>query len=98
MSDQENDCTVKGGPEYSYDEYLEVFKNAATIYDEHSSGQRTVHTIQASEDYNMVDKITDYVIITTKKRAPGASMNKEMWQTISEESTTIWDQLLNSDK
>ena len=98
VSNWENDCTVKGGPAYSYDEYLEAIKNAATIYDEHSSRRRTVHTIQASEDYNMVDEITDYVINMTKKQAPGPSMNKDTWQTISEDGKAIWDKLSNRKK
>ena len=47
VSDQENDRTVKDGPEYSYNEYLEAIKNAATICDEHSSGQRSVHKMKS---------------------------------------------------
>ena len=38
VSDCQNDHTVKDGPGYSYEEYLEAIKNAATIYDEHFSG------------------------------------------------------------
>ena len=39
VSDRENDRTIKGGDEYTYEEYLEAIKNTATIYDEHSSGR-----------------------------------------------------------
>ena len=46
----------------------------------------------------MVDVITDYVVNLTKNRVSGASMNKESWQTISEDGKAIWDKLSNSNK
>ena len=39
VSNHKNNRTVKGGPEYTYEEYLEAIKNAATIYNKNSSGR-----------------------------------------------------------
>ena len=98
VSDRENDRTIKGGDEYTYDEYLEAIKNAATIYDEHSSGRRTAHLTQVAEGPDITNEIADYIINVAKRRAPGASMNKETWQSISEEGKAVWDKLSNGDK
>ena len=50
VSDGENDQTIKEGPKYTYAEYLEVVKTAATIYDKHSSGHCFVNIVQTTED------------------------------------------------
>ena len=47
---------------------------------------------------SLVEEMTEYFVNMAKKRAPGATMNKETWQNISEEGKSIWDKLGNSDK
>ena len=42
--------------------------------------------------------MTEYFVNMAKKQAPGASMNKETWQNISEEGKSIWDKLNKSNK
>ena len=42
--------------------------------------------------------IAPTIINVAKQRAPGASMNKEMWQSILEEGKAVWDKLSNGDK
>ena len=98
VSDRENNRTIKGSNEYTYKEYLEAIKNAATIYDEHSSGRRAAHLTQVTEGSNLANEITNYIINVAKRRAPGASVNKETWQSISEEGKTAWAKLSNGDK
>ena len=100
VTDRENDQIVRGGNAFTYEEYLQAAKASASLYDEKSSGRRSVNiakTNNASES-TVVDEITEYFVNMTKKRAPGATMNKDTWQTISEEGKTVWDKLTNSDK
>ena len=59
VSDRENNRTIKSGPEYTYEEYLEAIKNVATIYDEHSSGRWVAHLTQMAEETDLTNKITD---------------------------------------
>ena len=47
---------------------------------------------------SLVEEMTEYFVNMAKKWAPGATMNKETWQNISEEGKSIWDKLNNSDK
>ena len=100
VTDRENDQIVRGGNAFTYEEYLQAAKASASLYDEKSSGRRSVNiakTNNASES-TVVDEITEYFVNMTKKRAPGATMSKDTWQTISEEGKTVWDKLTNSDK
>ena len=46
----------------------------------------------------LVEEMTEYFVNMAKKRSPGATMNKETWQNISEEGKSIWDKLNNGDK
>ena len=77
---------------------MEAIKNTATIYDEHSSGRQAAHMTQVTEGPDLTSEIADYIINVAKRRAPGASMNKETWQSISEEGKAVWDKLSNGDK
>ena len=56
------------------------------------------HSTQMTDESNLANKITDYIINVAKQRAPGASMNKETWQSISKEGKAVWDKLSNGDK
>ena len=99
VTDRENDQIVRGGNAFTYEEYLQAAKASASLYHEKLSGRRSVNvakTNNASES-TVVDEITEYFADMTKKRAPGATMSKDTWQTISEEGKTVWDKLTNSD-
>jgi hypothetical protein len=98
VSERESDRTIRGGPEFSYEEYLEAIKNAATIYDENIGGRRSINVVQTTDDNQAVDEITEYFVNMIKKRSPGASMNKETWQSISEDGKAVWDKMSNGDK
>jgi hypothetical protein len=101
VTDRENDMIVRGGKAFTYDEYLQAAKASAALYDQKSSGQRMTSvnkTETSTAESTIVDEITEYFVNMTKKRAPGATMNKETWQAISEDGKAIWDKLTNSDK
>jgi uncharacterized protein (UPF0128 family) len=101
VTDRENDMIVRGGSAFTYDEYLQAAKASAALYDQKSSGQRSVNVnkVDSSKEVDsFMHEATEYFVNMTKKRAPGATMNKETWQTISEDGKTIWDKLTSSDK
>jgi hypothetical protein len=98
VTDREHDRMIQGGTEYTYEEYLEAVKSAASIYDEGTSGRRSVNVAMASGSHDVESEIAEYFINATSRRAPGATMRKETWQTISEEGKSIWDKMSNSDK
>ena len=77
---------------------MEAIKGTASIYNEHSGGRRAAHLTQVAGESDITSEITDYIINVAKQRAPGASMNKETWQSISEEGKAVWDKLSNGDK
>ena len=66
VSYRKNNRTIKGGDEYTYEEYLEAIKNAATIYNEHSSQRQVVHLTQVAEETDLANEITDYFINMAK--------------------------------
>jgi hypothetical protein len=101
VTDWENDTIVRGGSSFTYEEYLQAAKASAALYDQKSSGHRAVHMSKVKNNESgtsIVDEITEYYINLTKRRAPGATMNKETWQGISEEGKVVWDKLGSSDK
>ena len=53
---------------------------------------------QVMEESGLANKIADYAINMARQRAPGASMNKETWQSISEDGKAVWAKLSNRDK
>ena len=98
VTDREHDRMIQGGTDYTYEEYLEAVKSAASIYDEGANGRRSVNVAMASGNHDVENEITEYFINATNRRAPGATMRKETWQTISEEGKSIWDKMSNGDK
>jgi hypothetical protein len=94
---------------FTYEQYLTVVKGVATTYDECVSGRRTTSANMAAMSYGDPDtsmdeppdcesEIQEYVANVMRRRMGGAAMNKETWESISEEGKKTWDQMSATDK
>ena len=90
---------VQNGLPLTYDEYLTVVKSSAALYDEQRVGRRAVHNVALlnPNEEQFLNEINVHMP-NQLKRLPGASMNKETWNAISNEGKTTWDKLSEHDK
>jgi hypothetical protein len=82
-----------------YAQYLVVLKNQATLYDEQFSGRRSANAYDLSinvtdgqepSDDDITHEINEFLVNAMQRRAPGASMNKETWESLSPDSNAIY--------
>ena len=100
VSDRESDRIVQGGSSFTYEEYLWAVKSSAALYDEQKIGRRSVNMTSwepLTGNRQGLDELEVYMANQTR-RLPGASMNKETWQAISNEGKVTWDKLNEADK
>lgn len=109
VANREQERIAQGGQLFDYFEYLHILKSTATIYDQKRQ-RRSAHThalIGWDEDEpggpsletaTTMEEAIDYVINEMRRRAPGSSMNKETWKSISKDGQGTWDKMSDSDK
>jgi hypothetical protein len=100
VANREHEDMIRGGRPLTYDEYLQAIKGSATLYDQKRNGTRSIHMADTTDDarQDFLDEITELMVNVTKRRTPGATMNKDTWKSISKEGQEIWDKLSSSDK
>jgi hypothetical protein len=83
---------------------MAVLKASATLFDENMMGKRSVNMADFEypddglEDRGIDEEINEFLINAMRRRTPGASMNKETWDSLSDEGKATWDKLEESDK
>jgi hypothetical protein len=99
ISDREQERVVQGGKLFTYEEYLDLMKSTATLFDENMVSRRS-NTIEIHRvsDAELSNEITEFYVNEMKRRVPGSAMNKETWNSLSQEGKTIWDKLTDVDK
>ena len=106
VGEREQDSIIRGSPALTYANYLVLLKSAATLYDEQSSGRRqgNVHDMSAHytdgyvSDESIAQEIAEFMVNSIQRRTPGASMNKETWESLSPEGRETWDKMDSGDK
>jgi hypothetical protein len=104
ISDREQESLVRGGRPFAYQEYATILKTQAVLFDEQFAGRRSVNlsdsygTNEDSEDQGVIDEINEFCVNVMRRRVPGASMNKDTWESLSSEGKSTWDKLEEGDK
>lgn len=106
VGEREQDSVIRGSPALTYANYLVLLKSAATLYDEQSSGRRqgNVHDMSAhhteghASDEDIAQEIAAFMVNSIQRRTPGASMNKDTWESLSPEGRETWDKMDSGDK
>jgi hypothetical protein len=107
VGDREQDSVIPGGGPLTYAQYLTVLKNQATLYDEQFSGRRSANAHDLSinvtdsqdpSDSDITHEINEFLVNAMQRRTPGASMNKETWESLSPEGKATWDKMDANDK
>jgi hypothetical protein len=108
---RENDDIARGQPAYLWDQYLTSLEGAAATIDEgrmnRGSSRYDIHWVDTGDDTNEQEGTEDpttsdiELLINEAHRGNGrfaAKMNKATWDSLSEGSKKVWDQLQDSDK
>jgi hypothetical protein len=104
ISDREQESLVRGGRAFEYHEYASVLKAQAVLFDEQLTGRRSVNMSDLENspndtpDQDIVNEINEFFVNVMRRRTPGASMNKETWDSLSAEGKATWDKLEEADK
>jgi hypothetical protein len=104
VSDREQEALMRGGRPFGFNEYLAILKTAATLYDESAMGRRSVNLTELefnqeeTTDEDIVEEINEFLVNVMRRRVPGASMNKETWESLSADGKATWDKLDEADK
>jgi hypothetical protein len=104
ISDREQESLVRGGRAFDYCEYATVLKAQAVLFDEQFAGRRSINMSEFDgppdeyQDQGIVDEINEFCVNVMRRRVPGASMNKDTWESLSGEGKATWDNLDESDK
>ena len=97
IANHEQVYAMTSGRLYHYPEYLRLVKSAAVLYDSQRVASRRAHMTHVNdpdpEEY--LDTLAAHV---TRRRLPGASMDRETWNAISPEGQSVWDTLTDEDK
>lgn len=105
VGDREQESIIRGGAPLNYGDYLALLRSQAALYDEQLSGRRSAntHELQVNvatsvDDCDVVDEINEFLVNAMQRRMPGASMDKDTWESLSPEGKATWDKLEASDK
>jgi hypothetical protein len=104
ISDREQESLVRGGRPFAYHEYATILKTQAVLFDEQFAGRRSVNLSDSygstgdTDDQGVIDEINEFCVNVMRRRAPGASMNKDTWESLSAEGKSTWDKLEEADK
>ena len=104
VSNQDKQAMARGANALSFSEYLHLLKSAAALYDRRKLGRPSrgsIHHMEGtptSDDQDVTDEITTFLVNEMRRRVPGSTMNKTTWESLSKEGRSVWDTLSDGDK
>ena len=102
VADRETDRLVLGGPPFTYEQYMEALKSAASRIDEGRVGRSKREINMTQRDHEPVKETEseydiEYLINKIKRKGfkgrRTLKMNSETWNSLSPEAQEIWDKL-----